>query len=222
MAKPIVFSFTSIPTHPGAVRMVESCMRWGWELDQITGEWSGDVACQLRPFAERLPRYREAGYTHALRLDAFDVIMTGPPAELAAAFGFYGNPVLLMGAECAIWPSDYKRAAEYGVRGGPWWFAHSPLAIDLEQDLPADYLNPPSDAYGHDQHWLADLLLDKRPGVAIDRQCLWLQSLGHCQPTGDFFTFENGRLKNKLTKTLPLAAHGNGGDSMDWIPAKRP
>lgn len=197
--------------------MQRSCLANGWELDIHYGDWHGDAVSQVGTFARQLPKYRESGYRFALRLDNFDIIALGSPGELPAAMEYHGNPVLLMAAELAAWPGDY-RLSEYPPRVHPWWFAHSPLVVDLSQELPAEYLTIRDESYGSDQKHFADLILDRRAGVAIDRDCLVVQSLGHCQPWAKFFAVEGKRVRNRITRSLPLFAHGNGRTDMSWVP----
>jgi hypothetical protein len=216
----VIFTFSSIRNHPGTDRLIRSCRKHGWHVDYHTGEFSERGIWEK--FIAMLPQYRSEGFKFALRLDSWDVIALGPPAELIPRMVMCGNPALLMAAECAIWPTDYPRGDQYPTKDlpTPWKYAHSPVVIDLFQETPEAFLKMPEEKlnrYGGDQWALADMIIDRVPGVAIDTDCRVVQSLAHCPPHENFLVTED-RIYNRLTKSYPLFAHGNGRAAMEWIP----
>lgn len=171
-----------------------------------------------RMFFASLDRYRADGFTHALRLDAFDTQALAPVSELEHAMELNDSPAVLISAEAACWPSDYPRAIEYEPRQSYFWFAHSPSTVDLRQETPARFFDIP-DHYAGDQTHFANLILDKEPGIAIDRAGHVVQSLGHVYPWTDAFELDGKRVVNKLTGSRPLFVHGNGMQCVpDWVP----
>lgn len=217
MTKAIIFTLVSDLTLPGFLRMKQSCEAWGWTVDAHPHPWRGDIQ-RWSVFKEQLSRYRNEGYTHALALDALDVVALGPPDQLRPKLAFYNDPAVLIAAEGAPWPNNY-RAAEYPERRHLFWYAHSQIVVDLRQELPARFLDFHHD-HDCDQQHFADLILDKVPGVAIDRQCQVVQSLAHAHPWQYYFDAQGERFRNRITGSYPLFAHGNGGAPMDWIRAE--
>lgn len=214
MTRPIIFSQLSDPHHPGYLRMRASCERHGWPVDaQVRGFSEAGI---WEHFFASLAGYREQGYTHAFRLDAFDVLALGPPAELDAALEHYGRPALLMAAEGGCWPDSY-RISDYPERKHLFWYAHSPIVVDLTQDLEPLTSKFSHRLYGDDQRWLADLILDAVPGAVIDRDCRVVQSIAFALPWQDHFDLEGGRIRNKVTRSLPLFSHANGRTDDSWL-----
>lgn len=219
MTKAICFSWCSLPSHPGWARMLQTCRAWGWENEPHIAPWIGEME-YVAQFVGRFDKWRSEGYTHALNLDAFDMVCVGPPDELKLKLEYAGNPAVLMSAEVGCWPGDFRRA-DYGTPGHPFWFAHSPMTVDLTK-RPEAILNKLTDrGYGSVQMFLADLAIDREPGVAIDRAQSVVMSAAHCHPWQAVFSIEDGRVFNKLTRHSGLFLHGNGGTPLDWCPIKQ-
>lgn len=213
---PIIFTFTTEAQHPGFLRMQRLAKAKGWDIDARIGPWPGEHE-MWQMFWDSLPRYKAEGRTHALRLDAWDIIPLGEPFELLGALYAYANPALLVSAEVACWPGDHRKS-EYPPSWSPWMYAHSPATVDLGQALPEQLFQNRHAGYGADQKHFGDLVLDKVPGVAIDHQCRVVQTLGHCHPWQSFFDkMPTGRLLNKLTGTQPLFCHANGRCDDQWV-----
>ncbi len=213
--KPIIFTLSTHEHHPGLQRFQRSCGDHGWELDLRLVQRL-DEPTMWRMFWDSLPSYRDHGYTHALRLDAWDTIALGEPEELPAALEKCGSPALLISAELAAWPGDYRKT-EYPPHASPWKYAHSPLTVDLGKTLdPAVFVNTHQD-YGADQKHFADLILSHVPGVAHDVQCRVVQSLGHAHPWQEHFDRAGDRVRNVHTDSWPLFTHGNGRTDDTWV-----
>lgn len=220
MIRPVCFIWCSTPSHPWWPRMQQSLRAWGWKREVHVAPWVEETT-YINEFTGRFDRWRSEGYTHALNLCAFDMLCTGSPDELPAALEHYGSPSILMSAEAGCWPGDYRRT-DYGEVKHPWWFAHSPMTVDLAQ-RPEDILaRMPDRGYGTIQMYFADLILDREPGVAIDRDTKVILSVAHCHPWSDWFSVEGDRVRNKITGSTPCVAHGNGRTPIDWCPTKRP
>ena len=218
---PIIFSWCSIPDHPGFRVMLQSCKSWGWPRVQPHFMPLDIDTVRFGTFAKRFNEWRQEGYTHACWIDAFDMVCVGPPSDLEAAFAAYGNPALLISAEAACWPGDY-RLADYPPRQHPWWFAHSPLSVDLRQEPEKLIDAMPERGYGSDQCHFADLILDKVPGAAIDRDTRVVMATAHCHPWTDCFAVEGSRVRNKITGCQGLFVHGNGRTDISWAPVTHP
>jgi hypothetical protein len=222
--KPIIFSFSTLGDHPGFLKFKRSCKKLGWDMDpRVDSCWPGERE-MWGLFWESFPRYRKEGYTHALRMDAWDTIALGTPNELAAALFYYGNPTMLVSAEVGCWPGDYRRD-EYPPTPHGWRYAHSPVTVDLQLESGKHKLLPEESfkeykhtGYGADQKHFADLVIDKRAGVRHDTNCMVVQSLGHAHPWQNHFDIMGHRLQNKHTGSVPLFLHGNGRCDMSWCP----
>lgn len=216
--KPIVFTFSTLSRedHPGLKRFCRTMEKFGWDFDLSVASWPGESS-MWDMFWSSLQTYREKGYTHALRLDAWDTICYGPPTELPAAMAAYEHPSLLISAELACWPGDHRKS-EYPPLATPWRYAHSPVTVDLGKELSQQVFKNKHTDYGADQKHFGDLVLDHVPGVAIDTKCRVVQAIGHCHPWENCFEIIAGRVKNKLTGTYPLFVHGNGRTSLEWCP----
>ena len=211
--RPLIYTFAS--DRAKCQDMLDSCQKWGWPVALHLDEFPGDYRFWHR-FFSMIPRYRDQGYTHLVRLDAFDVKAVGPPSKLAEALEAHGNPAVLISAEFNTWPMNY-RANDYPPKEHPWWYAHSPLTVDLTQPIPPRFLEMPDRGYGSDQMHFADLVLDETPGVAIDRDCRVVQSM--CGTPLSVFKITSGRVYNLVTGTFPLFMHNNGGGCVPaWIP----
>lgn len=199
--------------------MLQSCKAWGWANEAHISPFVGEMA-YVDAFVSRFDSWRAAGYTHALHLDAFDMIAVGPPEQLPIALDRYSNPSVLMSAEVGCWPGDYRRA-DYGIPEHPFWFPHSPMTVDLRQRPEEILAMMPDRGYGSVQKYLADLILDGAHGVAIDRNQSVVMSACHCHPWDAVFSLENGVVFNKQTGHSGLFVHGNGQTPIDWVPSKR-
>lgn len=214
MIRPLVFTQASNGAHPGLARRNRSLERWGWEYETYVGEWRGDVY-EHSLMEQNTPRWRDAGYTHVLKIDAFDMICVGPPSDLESAYAHYGNPYAIGSAEIGCWPGDYRRA-DYGPPEHPWWFPHSPLSYDLRRDIPQEWWDRPNRGYGSDQWHLGDLFLAGK--IALDRDQLIVMSTGHAHPWEKWFAVEGDRVRNLNRDTLGLFVHGNGRTDISWVP----
>lgn len=196
--------------------MVESAHAWGWTIEAHHEPWQGDLAL-MRIVAANMRRWRKEGYTHLLRLDAFDMVMIGPPSELETKLAIYGSPPLLCSAEAGCWPGDYRKE-EYGPREHQWHYAHSPLTFDLRQETPERYWQMKDRGYGTDQFHLADLVIDGV--IPIDRGQHIVMSMAHVNPWTDAFDIVGDRVHNRITGGTGLVAHGNGRTDLSWVPMK--
>lgn len=213
---PIVVTFATDKAHPGLQRLSESCARWGWPLRIIESRWLG-WGGRLRRVVFDAPLLREAGYTHMVHVDAYDVVCVGPPVELDFALVAYHQPAVLLAAEAVCWPPDEGMAASYEPRASHWWYAHSQFVLDLGQTVPANLIDVEDNE--DDQRHLHRVVLAKTPGVVIDRSCRVVQSIAHCHPWQEFFMVLGGkhRIVNRVIGSMPLFIHGNGQTEMGWV-----
>lgn len=212
--RPIIWTLSTHEHHPGLQRFQRSCLDKGWQMDLRLVSTLNESE-MWRMFWASLDGYRAEGYTHALRLDAWDTIALGPPADLARALAAYDSPALLISAELAAWPGDYRKEEYQGTT--PWKYAHSPLTVDLSQELDPAVFHNTHEGYGADQKHFADLILSKIPGVAHDTQCRVVLALGHAHPWQEHFDRAGGRVRNVHTDSWPLFTHGNGRTDDTWV-----
>lgn len=209
---PIVIAFTTHREYPGVLRLEESCRRWGWALDVVEHPWAG-WGGRLKIVAARATTW-QATHTHVLHVDAWDVVATGPPADLGPALFAHGKPPMLFATEMACWPPDVD-ASIYPPRTTPWWYAHSQWCWDLSQALPAGFLDLADSE--DDQRHFHHLIAQQTPGIVLDRSCRVFQSLAHGHPHEHFFARSGNRWVNTMLGTKPLFMHGNGQTEMTWV-----
>jgi hypothetical protein len=226
--KPIVLSYAAGPYDRKCLHRLEAtCRKWGW--DCAIGEeptWRG-FGRRLKAIGEMAQTAKAAGFTHAVHVDAFDVICVGPP-ELKAP-----DVPLLLAGELGYWP-DRGKESEYGYATTPpktpWRYVHSQFVLDLEyvdwfrnliQDMDdvEDDQGFLTEAYLQHQYHARDRLIPATNwSMVLDYDCTVIQSIAHCHPWDAFFAVEGDRVRNKVTGTLPLFIHGNGRTNLEWVP----
>lgn len=214
--KPVVVSFSTNPNHPGLDRLTKSLYNNIWPFlsltDKVFPGWGGRLK---RVINDTISILSGCGYTHMIHVDAYDVIATGPPSELAEKLAILGDPHFLMAAEHGCWPDGHLRD-KFEPIGGHWWFPHSQFCLDITKPVPKELI----DIHDHedDQRHFTKLFFGGYDWLKIDRNCHIFQSFAFCSPESNFFEKnDEGRWCNKLTGTKPLFFHGNGGTNGDWL-----
>lgn len=165
--------------------------------------------------------------------DAFDVIFTAHPNEVAAKWQI--SDVTMFNAERGLFPRS-DLASAFRDPGTPWRYLNSGLMIgkpanilalleamgldDIRDDYQAaDELHggagrmiEPNDQ-GHFQYAFAAHPVP----LCLDTQCDVFQSCSAC--TMDDFDLSGALVKNIVTGTFPLVWHFNGGSKNDLLPA---
>lgn len=212
---PIVVCYASHHRNPGLDALRDSCIRRGWAFEALGGSdiWAG-FGAKVRSVAEGLPRWRAAGYTHAIHVDAYDVLALGTPDELPALMASYGDPPFLLATEVGCWP-DASKAERHPPCAYPWRYAHSLYVWDVRRPDILDAEGLPD--HIDDQNFLMEKYLDGGQ-ITLDYECRVFQALAHLHPWDKWFAVEEGRVVNKATTTKPLFVHGNGRTAMEWVP----
>lgn len=209
--KPVIVTYDTHADHPGLARLIRSLDKWGWEKEVVIERgWRG-FGRRLKAVVERCRTLGDR-YTHAIHVDARDVVFVAPPSD------FVAPPVpLLFATEQALWPPVPGLKELYPPPPSmPFCHAHSQYTVDLSR---LDLLNC-DDIPDHkdDQLHAHEVFLSGNPEVALDYNCVYVQSVAHCHPWQKFFAVEGERVRNLLTGSLPLSLHGNGQTTMTWIP----
>jgi len=76
------FTVTSDPEHPGAKRLRESALYWGWDLRVHVLKEGWDRTTYRAEQLGQLDFFRQQEPDYALYLDAWDTMFSGPPQEL--------------------------------------------------------------------------------------------------------------------------------------------
>jgi hypothetical protein len=210
--KPVVVTYATADCD-GLSRFLRSLDRWGWDRVLLRGDrWEGSPD-RLRRVAAALPGLRDR-YSHCLHLDAYDVLAVGPPSE------FRPPPLpLWQTAEKNCWP-DRSRIPLYPPSPTPWRFVNSNFVLDLRRVDLLRIESMPADCRS-DQLHLTDNFLRGCGEVGLDSGCEYVQSIAFDRSGGvgpSSFRVEGDRLRNLVTNTLPVFAHGNGATKMDWLP----
>jgi hypothetical protein len=209
-----VLTFSNLTENSGLAQLKRSLARHGWDYDVITGTWYG-FGTKIRSVADALPALFEQGYTHVLFTDAHDTYFLQGPDSLkrkifAPNFGY-------ISAEKACWP-DAHRAKDYGyvpAPPSPWCYVNSgqyfiPIALmrQIVEENPVQYEDD-------DQRWFTSVFLSRKYPLLLDVNCKIFQSIAF-HADGDF-TIREKQFINTITRTQPIAAHGNGKTDMEWL-----
>lgn len=187
------------------------------------GAWWGGLMTKPR----RLRQWLRVGHCTADRLiicDAFDVVFTAHPDEVAARVK-YGDAVVF-NAEKGLFPrADLEHA--FPECGTPWRYLNSGVFVgkparilalleamnldDISDDHkstddlhggPGRWVNP------NDQGWFQYAYAAQPVTMRLDSQCNVLQTLSGCSL--DEFDLSGAAIKNAVTGTQPLVWHFNG------------
>lgn len=199
-----------------------SLKRHGWDYDLMgVGDPWVYFGAKLRAVHNGIPRWKAAGYTHCVHVDAFDVVALAGPGELREKMGRLGMPPFLLAAEVGCWP-DAAKADRHPPCPYPWRYAHSLYVMDLARPDILDGDQP--DGTDDQDHLMTRFL--SGAGVALDYECRVFQALAHLHPWTKWFEVlpsaqsPNGvpRVANLATGELPVFFHGNGRTDMSWLP----
>lgn len=189
----------------------------------------------------RLREWLRAGNCKAETLivcDAFDIVFTRPPEEVAEAYiGWWprtGRPILFNG-EKSLFPRGELSYAFESVPG-PWKFLNSGFMMGppdqilamLEamwlDDIASDHKGTSSLDGGagtwvnpNDQGWYQYAYAVQPVFMEIDHHAQICQCLSSC--TIEEFDMSGDRIKNIVKGTVPLVFHFNGGSKNDLMPA---
>lgn len=211
---PIVVSFETDPANAGLARLQKSLTKWGWPSVVCHGDykWRG-FGHKFKAVAAACRTAAEAGYSHAISIDARDSLCVGPVAD------FRPPPQpLTFSCERNCWP-DVARADSHPPCSHPWRFTHSPFVVDLSRCdlLAADNLRDHDD----DQRHATNLVLSGNPEIGLDQDCRYTQSVAFCcLPCSDpleRFEIVGDRIRNRLTGSWPLFLHFNGKTDDSWV-----
>jgi len=208
-------------------RAVESAVRHNYQL-VILGwrvPWTG-LSQKLQAaheFAVSLPPADLLLFT-----DAFDVLFTGGPTEIARQFLLH-NSSLLFSAECGCWPHIMERKGracfnDYPAAPTPYRYLNSGSWIGTARAAAAmlsevirlagsDFRN------ANDQKLVADMFISRRFEISLDYHNSIFQSmhmtrdppLPLCDPSEDVQLNADGTWLNRRTRGRPALLHFNGG-----------
>jgi hypothetical protein len=195
-------------THPGQIMLKRSLWRHGWDFVEICEPYRG-FGYKINELAKYL---RESGQEYFIMQDAFDTYCLLPPNDFP--WQYVNIDGVVVSGEKQCWP-DAGRAHHF-TASSPWRYPNSGQVYGRASrfiDLVARY--PVADA-DDDQRWYTDRAIAGE--VLVDEECNLFQSIAFETPGDfDYFPAERFRLRNKLTGTFPLFAHGNGRTDMNKI-----
>jgi hypothetical protein len=209
-----VLTFSNMPDHPGLRALELSLIKHGWDYSIITGSWQG-FGTKPQSVYNSLKDLEEHGYTHVLFTDAHDTVFLQSPDALNRQV--FEPGFAYISAEKACWP-DADRAPEYGYHTpppSPWCYVNSgqylmpiPMFREIFEFMPCEDRED-------DQRWLTTAYLSHRWKMILDINCKIFQSIAF-PAMGDFMS-KDGKLLNTITRTQPIAAHGNGKTPLEWL-----
>ena len=195
------------------------------------GEWWGGLMTKPRRLREWLRAGGARGELLAVT-DAFDVIFSSPPDEIAAAIG--RRDEVLFNAERGLFPRTDLAYAFPDV-GSPWRYLNSGVIIGkpdrIHQLLEAMRLDEIVDDFisgdglhggggvhidPNDQGWYQYAYAARPVPMSLDVKCEVAQTLSGCD--GSEFVWKDGVCQNKITGSTPIIWHFNGGAKNELMP----
>jgi len=161
-------------------------------------------------------------------VDAWDLLFLEHPQKMVEAWASaWGIWTTVFNAERNCFP-DGSLAPRFPDEGTPYRYLNSGFFVglassilDLLEKMDLESIAPEDGAAGWhpcDQLYYQLAFLEHRESLklALDPLGKLCQTL-HDVPD-DELTLESGKLYNRLTKTFPLVAHGNGNGKDKWLP----
>lgn len=195
------------------------------------GEWWGGLMTKPRRVRDWLRSGACKGELVAVT-DAFDVIFTSPPDEVADLFG--KRDEVMFNAEQGLWPRTDLAYAFPDV-GSPWRYLNSgviigkpALLLQLLESMTLDEIVNDCVAGDHlhggagthinpnDQAWYQYAYAARPVPMTLDYKCEIAQSMSGCE--GSEFSWDGTQFKNIATGTVPKIWHFNGGAKNELMP----
>lgn len=181
----------------------------GFTLSKIKCEWKG--------FGTKLLETRQylidnPDITHFFFADAYDVIVLGSMEE---ALSKLDTDKITFSTEKNCWPipdlaDKYPECSTiYKFLNSGLYFAPRDKFLELfDWDMP-EYTTD-------DQLWATQqFLLNDDSGIVLDTECEVFQSYSFIAE--DEYSYQDGRVRNVNTGSLPVLFHGNGTTNMDKL-----
>jgi len=201
----------------GLKRLEKSLKTFGFahELLGLGEKWYGGDDILNNPGAgqkvnilrKRLKEIIEGGSNPViLFLDGYDTLVLKPANEVLEKYKQIGDKIIF-GAEKTCWP-DKKLASRYPDSPTDWKYLNSGQFIGKAKDL-LNLIEDGIDDADDDQYYYSVKFLEGEHGITLDYNCKLFQCLADSQ---DDVEAEHAysALYNKVTKTHPVVAHGNG------------
>lgn len=215
-----VVLYASNYSNPGVLLLKRSLAEWGWPDPIMVGEesvWSGHHR-KLENLRDCLPILKSGGYTHVCYPDSFDSLCVGKVEEAYQQC----DDGMLVSAESNCYPHAEK-ASLYPKVESRFRYCNGGGILGNIDFLGDVYLK--GGKFGCDQTYLTDMYLAPTPGIRLDTQCEFWQTVAFEKPYGQFFEIEGAKVYNKLTGTYPTFIHANSRNSLrpfpggeDWVP----
>ena len=195
-------------TNPGQILLKRSLWRHGWEFVEICEPYRG-FGYKINELAKYL---RESGEERFIMQDAFDTYCLLPSSEMPWQYADFRG--VLVSGEKQCWP-DAHRAHNF-TAASVWRYPNSGQIYGTSREFLALVDRYPVRDEEDDQRWYTDRAIAGE--VLVDEECNLFQSIAFEVP-GDFsyYIHDTHKLRNNLTGTFPLFAHGNGRTDMSRI-----
>lgn len=194
---------TTASKKQGAERLIMSARNYGWDLEFLTGNWTG-LECKEQWTYKYLKEHPEVEYF--VFTDAFDTFAIGKPDETLSYIEACPKK-LIISAEKGCYPNPDK-AKLYPETNSPFKYVNagqfcgsSKVFIELYE------ANPITEKNINDQTWMTDLYLNNQDKCYLDVNCHIFQSVAFCAPS-EFLLNDN--LINTHTDGSAQFIHGNG------------
>lgn len=214
---PLIVTVSSEQQEPGLLRLLKSISRFKWRAAAVHLPWIG-FKTKLIGVRSVLITAKRAGHDCIVFTDAFDTLALAGPEVIEQHFDGTGA---LISCEKAVWPDPSKAPLYPPNPKSEWCYINSGGYI-AEIDFLGDVLLEGCDKAEDDQLFLTEKFLTGNPLIRRDDGCNLFQTLAHCyswphQHWSDTFELVDGRVRNKVTNTMPAFVHGNGRTDISWI-----
>lgn len=206
---PVLITYT-VPDPARSERLYKSAAQFEWEVKAIIQEGFVSWVHKFIAPIQLIKALRGSKYTHAIFVDAFDVIVVRDKASCLASFKRLGEQPLIFAAETNVYP-DKSLESLYPKIDSIFKYVNAQYCIQINWDGLEEFEKVLADS---DQDHMAKFYLKnlKNPNVVLDTNCEIFQCL-YGVNAGIF----DEHYKNTLTNSYPIFFHGNGKSNLDWI-----
>lgn len=209
--------FATYPKVQVVGRLLE---HWGYDHTQkIDYLWYGWMS-KLLGFIEMVQAL-DTSYTHVMLIDGSDVVLLAPPELVMERWFTLAHP-WVYNAEPNIWSPDSFTPEQYPTKQCKYRYLNAGACIGEREHILKWYSEwthgftqtPQHKPRCGDQDWLAERLIRHWPdAIALDHECYLFQAM--CA-SDEHTTVTPGKVYNKLTGSVPVIIHFNGGTDITW------
>jgi hypothetical protein len=196
--------------HPGFKHFVKSLNKFNWQYDVLIHNYVAYGSKMLNAYHYAL----STDATHLFILDAYDIVVLSTMQEALNKLPRISG--ITFNAEHMCWPYT-EWSTEYPKIDSYWKYLNGGAAFVEKNAFIKMFEAHPIKDIDNDQEVLGRIYLDHRNefDMHLDTNCDVFQSIAFEKPNE--FSYNDQRLINNITKTIPVIIHGNGRTDMTKI-----